>query len=186
MKCLSPFLSSHNLRPDAFIQLSRCGIDGTIPLLMVEIQSRDSLNSYKNTLHKATIGLIDQLRLLRHCDLGISKCSGFVFPKFSTYDSENRVVKKNKVYVTEVTVEWKDFHFCVNYAPLEVLDVCEHVLIITREMYSRCTTVTNFPDSLNYLIPLSPQDMQGLCACAGQTTVLAQIMNFCKSSRGLQ
>ena len=170
MKSLSQFVSSVNMRSDAFIKLSRSGIDSQIPLLMVEIQSGDSLNSYKNTLHKATIGLIDQLRLLRHCDLGISKCSGFVFPKFSTYDSENRVVKDNKVYVTEVTVEWKDFHFCVNYAPLQLLDVRERVLIITTEMYSRCTTVTNYPDSLNYLIPLSPQDMQGLCACAGQTT----------------
>ena len=181
MKGLSQLLSSVNMRPDAFVQLSHDGVDGKIPLLMVEIQSGDGGNSYENTLNKATIGLIDQLRLLRHYSLTISKCSGFVFPKCSIYDSQNRVVKDNKMYVTEISVEWKDFRFCVHYAPLEVLEVGDHVLATMREMYSRCVTGTDFANPLKFLIPLSAHDMQGLCVCAGQDTCQGNQMVQLKS-----
>ena len=75
-----PYLASVDTRPDAFVELVR---DGTtdIPLLMVEVHSGKTPDSYSHTINQGIIGLIDQLRLLRHFDDSVITCSGFVFPK---------------------------------------------------------------------------------------------------------
>jgi len=77
------------------------------------------------------IGLIDQLRLLRHFDCNITTCSGFVFPKLN--NSKERHLQQA---VNEIKVEWKRLHFFVSCIPLKKDDVRSRVLSIISEMYA--------------------------------------------------
>ena len=87
LNLLSPFLSSEDIRPDVFIEL--CAIrqrdnprpsrttdqyeQRGLPILFVEIHSGTDKHSYKHTLAKLMIGMINQLRLLANC-CKASKC----------------------------------------------------------------------------------------------------------------
>ena len=63
------------------------------PILQIEVDS----GGLKKTIRKLAFGLIDQLRHERNQNDSITTCTGFYFPRNSTYTS-----------VIEVTLAWSD------------------------------------------------------------------------------
>jgi len=106
IKKLNPFMSSLDIRPDAFVEEIFEEQTGTLkrvilPLLFAEVQSGNASGDYKKTLAKLFIAMIDQLHLPRTYKTTLSQCIGFVFPN-----------SDSKAFVTKVTLKWtNDFRF---------------------------------------------------------------------------
>ena len=85
-----------------------------------------------------------QLRLLRHINIDISKCTGFVFPR-----------QKEHSLVTEIVVQWKRRPFCFNVEL--IVHKKEDVKTVASEMLSKVQNQTLH--RIEYFMPLSPTDL---------------------------
>ena len=140
---LRPLLKSVENRPDVVVLTNK------LPLLIVEVQS----SSYSKSLCKTVVGLIDQLRLLRNYNTQIQECTGFTFPDFH-----------QKVCVTKVEIEWKNFCFNATYTPLTSSST------VRREVSVAITNSLQFSNSIIhclhhhalFFVPFSRADLLGV------------------------
>ena len=139
---LRPFIKPVTNRPD--VAVLRQGL----PLVLVEVE----LSSYRTAICKEITGVIDQLRLLRNYDSSISKCIGFVFPAFESYQC-----------VTMVTVEWKDLSFCVRCSALTTWpDVNREVSEVITTFLTISCHINQGVSPLRFFVRLSEDDLRAV------------------------
>lgn len=110
---LSPFIASVQQVPDIYIY----DRNSELPLCIFEVHSS---HDYDQLVCKTIIGVITQLRLLRHF-ADIDSCIGFTLPK-----------RDKKSGVTRVEVTWTELHFMYSLKSLEADDVKQEVLHAVR------------------------------------------------------
>jgi len=120
---LSPFIASVDQFPDAYVLHRESGL----PLCTIEVHS---CQRYDHSVCKTIIGVVTQLRLLRHF-ADIDSCIGFTFPK-----------PNEKSAVTHVQVTWNQLHFGYKLQQLEAQGVKQaslHVdMCMTKSAYAFC------------------------------------------------
>lgn len=115
----------------------------SVPILVVEVYSK----KYGCTLAKLLLLLIDQLQFLRHVNVAISKCTGFVFPS-----------QKENTFVTKMVVTWTShFSFEVTLDALQMKQVKEEVKAATEAIYSDVRE-HSYP-VIQYFMPLSQEEL---------------------------
>ena len=121
---LVAFRSSLNNRPDGVVlrAFQHCGKEWKLPLFIIEVHS----GIYKNSVAKAAMDVLDQLRLLRCFDQNIVQCIGFTFPKYPQGSSNN------KTCVTKVVVSFESFRFIVRMFPLNISSVQSEVEVALK------------------------------------------------------
>ena len=158
---LQPLTSSLNVRPDGLL-LSSSTNGPQLPMLCLEVHS----GQYSNTVAKSVANLIDQLRLLSCFYPHLSKVSGFVFPKLSKRDDDDKITD-NLSCVTQVDVEWVDLNFEVNFKVLDKSAVRATVKSVIGNQLTQLQTPGHFE---RYFVRLLPRD-------------IAVIRNFIEASK---
>jgi len=146
LKEMHPFLTGSDARPDAFVEIilkHADDYDVQIPILIAEVFS----NTYDHTLAKLAFLLMNQLRLFRHIDTSINRCSGFVFPR-----------QKEETFVTKVNVIWGE-KFCFEFelAALKEDEVENAIKTVAIENFRNIKDCT--VPSIRYCMRLSQSDL---------------------------
>lgn len=99
--------------------------DWKLPLFILEVHS----SSYKNSVSKTAVDVMDQLRLLGCFNAEIPECVRFTFPKYEA-----------KTFVTKVTVSFdsENLIFVVHLVPLKIGDVQAEVTKAIKSALSLC------------------------------------------------
>ena len=105
---LQAIFVSNDTRPDVVMYKN------DVPVLIIEVHS----TPYKDSLHKLSYVLVEQLKFLKNADKSINEVRGFCFPK-SSEDS----------CVCLMTVTWNValFRFEIKYSVLAAKDVEKQV-----------------------------------------------------------
>lgn len=128
--------------------------DKQIPLLCIEIHSRDS-DSYENTVAKTIASCIDQLRLLRNMDPVVTAITGFTFPRAQC-----------KMFVTKVVVRWEEWRFRIWQTKLpqnQVEAALAEALTENLAILNRLHTVP----SRMCMLPLADEELKQMAAAIG-------------------
>ena len=146
---IQPLTSSLNVRPGLLLSSSTNGTQ--LPMFCLEVHSGE----YINTVAKSVANLIDQLRLLSCFYPHLSMVSGFVFPKLSKRDDNDKITD-NLSCVTQVDVEWVDLEFKVNFKVLDKSAVRATVKSVIGNQLTQLQTPGPFE---RYFVRLLPRDI---------------------------
>jgi len=145
---LKPFLASIDERPGAFVEKDY-GNSCVLPIMHIEVHSGKGSVEYKNTLAKLLVVMIDQLRLLRNYQNGLSEIVGFVFPNVEMAS-----------FVTKLTLRWTSgfqFQYCLT--ALDKGNVNREIKGVVLTTISSLVGLDT-SSSVQYFIPLSRQNFE--------------------------
>ena len=164
---LQPFTSSLIVGPDGMILTNK----EEVPMFFLEVHSG---REYINNVAKNVANLIDQLRLLRCFYPNVVKVSGFVFPKLPKINW-NGSVDKNLSCVTQVEVQWENFHFQVRFKVLRKDMVSDTVKCVIEDQLSQLQVK---PLKFHhFFIRLLPQDLALIAAIESNSEKLEQVQS---------